>query len=380
MKILIAHWRSDIVSGAEFAIADMVKKGNSSIEYCMLTPGEGQLADFYRKSGFTVISHRVETRRRLFPGLHTAQSIFFAQRMKKIGVDAVVCNTFPAANRVARACLIANIPVAVYVREYIRDALSHRAILAKVDLTLAVSEDVAGYLSLMSPDSPIQVAWDHLNTEDLMRRVAVHKRGGARLLPFGAEHPVVGIVGRVTSYKQQDLFLRAIPFVLKDVPEARFVVVGSAVKRERDYEQGLGQLAADLKILDSVRFMGHRLDAIEIMSELEVCCLASDREPFPRTVLEAQAIGCPVVASDTGGCPEMIENEGSGLLFQVTADNAPKSLATQIVRILRDSELARSLSEGGQKSVRDGVGTVAPVRKFEEYLFHLAKKDQSFRK
>ena len=52
MKILIAHFRPDIVSGAELAIADMVAKRSEGFEYVMLTPGEGRLADYYRSRGF----------------------------------------------------------------------------------------------------------------------------------------------------------------------------------------------------------------------------------------------------------------------------------------------------------------------------------------
>jgi hypothetical protein len=172
----------------------------------MLTPGEGKLADYYRSRGFPVWARKVQTRRRKYPGLHTLQSFWFAQRLKRAGVDAVLCNTFPAAGRVGTACRLARKPYAIYVREYIRDVPLHRWILEKADLTFAVSRDVANYLQPMAPTDCICTAYDHLDIDTILQRVARHRTSGIRLMPFKQEHPVVGIIGRITAYKQQDLF------------------------------------------------------------------------------------------------------------------------------------------------------------------------------
>jgi glycosyltransferase involved in cell wall biosynthesis len=209
--------------------------------------------------------------------------------------------------------------------------------------------------------------------EPIRKRLERHRTCGSRLLPFGVEHRVVGIVGRLTAYKQQVLFLRAIPLILAEVPEARFVVVGKAVEREKEYEQGLWRLAEDLGVANRVVFMGQRQDAVEIISELSVCCLTSDREPFPRTILEAQLVGCPVVASDTGGCPEMIEDGATGLLFPVTSEDAPQQLASQVVRLLRDRELALRLSENARARLGNTFGSLRPVRELEQHLRDLAE-------
>ncbi len=368
MKILVAHWRPDIVSGAELAIADMVAKRSDGFEYVMLTPGEGKLADYYRSRGFPVWACKVQTRRRKYPSLHTLQSLWFARKLKRAGVEVVLCNTFPAAGRVGTACRIARKPYAIYVREYIRNTPEHRRILVKAERVLAVSRDVADYLKDLAPSQRIAVAYDHLDTGPLTERVRVHRESGKRLLPFGSSHPVVGFVGRITTYKQPDLFLRAIPGILEREPNARFAVVGAAVERERDYEEGLKRLAKELGVADCVAFMGQRPDAVEILSELAVCCLTSDREPFPRTILEAQAVGCPVVASGTGGCPEMVEDGVTGLLFSPVVQDADVELASKIVTLLTDLELADRIARRAQKSLQTFITTLQPVRVFENAL------------
>lgn len=370
--ILVAHSRPDTVSGAELAIADMIDARREGLHYLMLTPGEGVLADHYRTRGFEVWARELETRRRRYPGLHTVQSALFARKFRQRHVDAVLCNTFAAAARVRDASRMAGIPHAIYVREYISRKALHRKILVGADMVLAVSKDVASYLGDMVAPERLFVAYDHIHAQPLLDRVAAHRACGGRLVPFERRHPVVGLIGRITRYKQQDLFLHAIPHVLREFPEARFVIVGSAGGAEKAYEEGLRALAGQLKVEDAVAFMGHRQDALEIMSELSVCCLTSDREPFPRTLLEGQLLGIPVVAADTGGCPEMVEDGVTGRLFSSVSPDAPLLLAAAVAATLSDSVRAAAMSARALQSLQEGVAGLRPVRTLEDLLSTLS--------
>lgn len=365
---MVAHFRPDIVSGAEFGIADMVKKCAEYFRFIMLTPGAGHLADYYRSRGFEVWPKRIETRRRKYPGLHTLQSYLFARQLQAKGIDSVIASTFPAASRIQTACRFAGIPYAIYVKEYISNKPLHRFILGRADRIFAASADVAAYLSLMSDPKKIVVVHDHLHAEPLIARLEAHSSKR-----FTGEDPVVGIIGRITNYKQQDLFVRAIPLVSKEIPEARFVIVGSAVEREKAYEEGLKKLAGKLQVDDRLAFLGHRTDALEIMAELTVCCLTSDREPFPRTVLEAQLAGCAVIASDTGGCPEMIEDGVTGLLFPSNRPDSHGLLAENIIQLLGDNELRKRLATNAKARLIKTFASDMPVRQFEAHLRSLIR-------
>jgi glycosyltransferase involved in cell wall biosynthesis len=369
---LIAHSRPDTVSGAELAIADMIDARRDGLHYCMLTPGEGVLADHYRSRGYDVWAKELDTRRRRYPGLHTVQSVLFARSFRRRGVDAVLCNTFAAAARVKDASRMAGIPCGIYVREYITKKKLHRKILSGAAMVLAVSKDVASHLADMVAPEKLVVAYDHINAQPLLERVAAHRARGVRLIPFDQRHPAIGLIGRITRYKQQDLFVRSIPHVLASFPEARFVVVGAAGAGEKEYEAGLSVLARQLGVDDRIVFMGHRRDAVEMMSELSVCCITSDREPFPRTLLEGQLLGIPVVAADTGGCPEMVEHEVTGILFSSIAPDAPERLGASIARTLADPERAAAMSARAQRTLNEGVASVQPVRRLEELLTRLS--------
>ncbi|MEW6510870.1 MAG: glycosyltransferase family 4 protein [Bacteroidota bacterium] len=371
--ILVAHSRPDTVSGAELAIADMIDKRRDGLHYLMLTPGEGVLASHYRERGYEVWASELQTRRRLYPGLHTVQSVVFARKFKNRRVDAVLCNTFAAAARVKTACRMARIPCGIYVREYITKKRLHREILQNAQMVFAVSKDVAEYLSDIVTLERLVVAYDHINPEPLMERVAAHRARNTRLLPFERRHPVVGIIGRITRYKQQDLFVRAVPLILAAIPEARFVVVGAAGSREKDFESELPAIARQLKVEDRVAFMGHRTDALEVTSELSVCCLTSDREPFPRTVLEAQLVGVPVVAANTGGCREMVEDNVTGAVFPPVGEDAAQRLAEAVIGLLRDPERAKALACRARERLLNSVAGPEPVRVFEDHLSRLSE-------
>lgn len=376
-QVLIAHFLPDIVSGAERAIADLVRAGGEDFRYTMLTPGEGRLSRHYRENGFAVWTRRVDTRRRRYPGLHTMQSLLFARDLRRRAIDVVVCNTFAAASRMGTACRRAEVPYAIYVREYVSLTRLHRAILAKADTVLAVSEDVRRELAGVIPANKLNVRTDFIDAREIADRAERHRQTGRRLLPFPPSHPVVGVVGRLTPFKQQDLFLRAVPQILREVPDARFVIVGAATDRERDYEKGLLDLSRRLGLTERVAFLGNRRDAVEIIAELSVLCAPSSREPLGRTILEAQIVGTPVVASNAGGIPEIVEDGLTGLLFPSTGEDSEMEFARRVVRLLRKPDLCASLVQQGRHAVLRGAGSPNRVRDLECTLRGLVENVRS---
>lgn len=373
-RFLVAHFLPHIVSGAERAIADFIDRLDGRFEAVMLTPGEGDLADYYRRRGFEVWANKIHTPRRRYPGLHTLQSIFFARILRQRKIHAVVCNTFAAASRIGTASRLAGIPYAIYVREYISDKPLHRRILAQADRIFVISQDLRAYIGAMADLEKIRVASDPILAPPILDRVKAHRDSGNRLVPFEACFPVVGLVGRITPFKQQDLFVQAIPLVLAAVPEARFAVVGSSQVEEQDYEAYVKRLAVQLDIQDRVAFMGHRWDAIEITSEFTLACLTSTREPLGRVTLEAQLMGCPVIVPDTGGAAETVEDGVTGLHFPSTGLDAVQQLAGRIVRLLKNPELRSLLAENARLAVTSTFASERPVRQLEQWIGELAGK------
>jgi SAM-dependent methyltransferase len=179
----------------------------------------------------------------------------------------------------------------------------------------------------------------------------IARRGGTGLelrrnLGLG-NHPTIGIVGRLQPWKGQDIFLRAAALLAGHCPEARFFVVGGAGLREEGYLVELERLVHDLPELQGrVKFVGHQTDIYPWYEALDVVVHASRGEPFGLVLVEAMALGRPLVAAAEGGPLEIVEDGQSGLLVP-TGD--VDRLAEAILGIVRDSRLAAHLSQGARR-------------------------------
>lgn len=163
---------------------------------------------------------------------------------------------------------------------------------------------------------------------------------------------VVTIAGRLESWKGQDVFLRAASDVSRDVPQARFVVLGGALYgRDHAYAAALPRLASALGIADKVAFTGHRDDALAVVagSDLVAHC-STTPEPFGMVVVEAMALGRPVIASNTGGPAEIVDSGHTGLLVR---PGDPDVLAQAMRRLLSNPPERTAIGQAGRAVVHD---------------------------
>jgi glycosyltransferase involved in cell wall biosynthesis len=121
--------------------------------------------------------------------------------------------------------------------------------------------------------------------------------------------PVVAVVANLIAYKRHDRFLRAFAGVARAVPDARAVLVGDGPERP-----ALEWLVAELGLRDRVRFVGAVQDVRPHLASARVVALASDHEGLPNALLEAMAMGRPVVATAVGGVPELVRDGDEGRL------------------------------------------------------------------
>jgi glycosyltransferase involved in cell wall biosynthesis len=159
----------------------------------------------------------------------------------------------------------------------------------------------------------------------------------------GAE--IVGVIARLEPEKGHPTLLEAWPAVLRACPSAHLLIVGEGSRRD-----ALEAQARELRIAHRVVFTGRRDDIPAVTAALDVAVLPSYREAQGLTILEAMALSRPVVASNVGGIPEMVEDGVTGLL--VPPHDAP-ALAAAITRLLRDHPLADTLARAGHDLVHD---------------------------
>jgi glycosyltransferase involved in cell wall biosynthesis len=162
---------------------------------------------------------------------------------------------------------------------------------------------------------------------------------------------VIGIVGRLQPWKGQHRVIRAAAELQRRGYDVALLVVGgTAYGLSPDYEPQLHRLVHELNLDDRVWFTGQVADAAPYMSAMDIFVSASEAEPFGIVLLEAMALGVPVVAADVGGPPEFIQHEWNGLLVPPGDGDA---LVEIVARILSDSRLAAALSTHALESARD---------------------------
>ncbi len=163
-------------------------------------------------------------------------------------------------------------------------------------------------------------------------------------IPDGA--PIACVVGRLTPWKGHQALLRAWPGVRARLPDARLLVVGEVAFWEDSYGDDLRALAADLGIEGSVHWLGFREDVADLLRLSDLLVLPSTDEPFGRVVIEAMAVGRPVVATGSGGIPEIVADGETGLLVP---PGPPEPLAEASVAVLGDRARATAMGEAGRR-------------------------------
>ena len=163
---------------------------------------------------------------------------------------------------------------------------------------------------------------------------------------FGiTQGPVLVTIARLTEQKGHRYLMQALPRLLQTWPQLCCMFVG-----EGELRDALHHMAIDLGVEQACRFMEIREDIADILAAVDVVVLPSSSEGFPFVLLEALAMGCPVVASRVNGIPELIENQKTGLLV---SPRDPHALMVAIREVLSNPTAASKMGAEGRAVVRE---------------------------
>ena len=155
--------------------------------------------------------------------------------------------------------------------------------------------------------------------------------------------PVAGIVAALRPEKHHELFLRAAALVRRQMPGARFLVVGDGPQRRK-----LQSLARQWSLDEAVDFLGVRSDVAELLSLVDVLVLTSHMEANPVSILEAMAAERPVVATRVGSIFETVLDGQTGYL---TAPGSADQIAERVVELFRQPQRAAAMGRAGREHV-----------------------------
>ncbi len=156
---------------------------------------------------------------------------------------------------------------------------------------------------------------------------------------------IVGNLSALADHKDYPTFLRTATAILKEDTSIHFVIAGKGPEEKR-----IRKMIRDLKLIQNVHMLGFREDVVEVMQSLDVFLITSITEGLGTIVLEAFAAGVPVVATNAGGIPEMVEQEVTGLLADIGDAEALKDAT---LRILENPDLKKQLTDNAFHRVQD---------------------------
>ena len=175
--------------------------------------------------------------------------------------------------------------------------------------------------------------------------------------------PVVGTVANLRVQKAYPDLLVAARGVLEQLPDVRFVAVGQG-----PLEVEIRTLHAQLGLGDRFLLLGHRPDAVRVMAACDVFVLASHWEGLGVAVMEALALGLPVVATAVGGVPEVVEHGREGLLVP---PRQPRKLAAALVALLTNADHRQQMGEAAARRGAE-LSIDTAVRRTEAMYHELA--------
>ena len=226
------------------------------------------------------------------------------------------------------------------------------------DHTIFISDAIARSMPTMGRMATSVIPNPVLPSNTVSSREAA-KSAISRELGLDPSTATVGFVGRLVYWKRPDIFVTAcarLAALALNVPLA-FIMVGHD---EGGMVPKLRNLAASMGIEAQVYVAGFRYPIEQWIAGMDVLVATSEREPFGRTLVEAMALGTPVVASRAAGHIEIIDHGRTGLLV---SPNDPDAFAAAAYRVLADTALAGRLTEEGRTCALERYSVERHVRR-----------------
>ncbi len=262
-------------------------------------------------------------------------------------IDLLHLHGYSAANfgrLAARQCGIPNVMHEWAVLKTLpHQFLADRLLSRKTDVAVGVSQSVRDFLvqSRAVPLNKTRVVWNGVNLNNFKTAAPEKVRAFKEQFGFSPEQKMIGTVTRLREEKGNRYFIEAAPQVLREFPEARFIVIGDGPLREE-----LEALATKLNLAGKLFFAGFVSEVAVALAAMDIYVMASLTEGFPFALAEAMAAGKTVAVTNVGGMKEMVQHEENGLLVPCANGAA---LATALVRLLKNPTLSQHLGDAARR-------------------------------
>ena len=364
MRILYVNHTAE-VSGAERSLLNLLAALPDTVTPCVATP-PGRLATAVADLGIqttTIVGtagslrvHPVNTPVALAE--MSAAAVQVRRAARRHGAELLHANSIRAGVVLGLAPL-SQTPTLVHVRDCLPPGslttATMRLIAATATTVVANSRYTARSMLGAAPGARVEVVhnpvdlarWDPARIDRVRARARLGERCEGRLL--------LGVVAQLSPWKGQDTAIEALKLVCREGIDAQLLLIGSAkfVDQATRFDNAaylthLRELVTEAGLEDRVSWLGERDDVPELIRSLDTLLLPSWEEPFGRAVIEAMALGVPVIATNVGGPAEIIQDGREGYLV---APGEPRAWAQAIRRIAESPEHGWQMGRAGRRRV-----------------------------
>lgn len=376
-NILYLHAGAEMY-GADKVMLDLVKRIDKS-EYTpyVVLPEEGILAEAFRKENIYVEVMPYPIMRRKYFNLFGIIQFFcglikYSKKLKKFAKDKNINVVHTNTAAVLEGC---------YVSKKLRIPhlwSIHEIIVSPKIMYKVTSKLIAKYSSITITDS--NAVKNHIENSGYFNSGKIKTiYNGVDSNRFNPETDcnylyeewnipkdatIIGMMGRVNSWKGQMDFLQAANIVMEKNNSVYTVFIGSAFKGEEWREKELETAIAESNYANRIVNKGYRTDSEAIYKLFDVFVLPSTNpDPLPTVVLEAMSTGKPIVGYRHGGVCEMVKENHNGLFAEVCN---PESLAEKIIEIIEDESKLKEFSKNSRERLLNNFSIEAYVKNYSD--------------
>lgn len=374
IKILFAHNTSDLYGASRSLISIVQSLDPSLATPVVVIPEDGPLktvlddlgVEVHVQPSLSIITRSKFNVRGLVPLLAgiPRSALQLRSLIRERGIDVVHTNTAVILSP-ALAAKWAGVPHIWHIRESFLEfrrlwPLYARFILALSQRVIAISTQVA---EQFPRSEKIALVFNGLDTAEFQVDRGALRRDFRARSGLGDE-PVIGCVGRIKLVRKgQEVLVKAAALLKQRGIRARYLIVGAPFPGNEAHLVDLQKLVKELGLQDDVVFTGDMEDVRPAYAAMDMLILPSVHpEPFGKVVLEAMAMGLPVIATRQGGPLEAVVEGETGFLVPSADDQA---LADRIGQLVADEELRRSCGEAGRERVATHFTVPAMMSRIE---------------
>ncbi len=352
------------MGGGEYSILNLFKGLDRNKFYpVMLFNKRGPFTEKVESMGIETVVipfQSVDLKRLFSPKIffrNIKASIQIYKYIRSNHIDIVQCSDVLALLMIIPAKILLRIPIIysiIFYYEWIRLMLFNLIAVFFVRKIITNSKAVNNYLSANSMflNDKTSVVYNGIDIATVAEKSCAENIL-RREFNISQDKKLLGMISRFDIWKGHKIFLKAASILQDKRNDLEFFIIGGYLNRsevpsiQKYYDEVMG-LYNELK--SKVRFVPHRDDIYGIMKDLDIFVCPSNSEPFGLVILEAMAAGVPVVAADSGGPLEIIENNKDGKFFKT--DDA-HSLAETIEYYLDNKNIRNSILENARNKIQN---------------------------